>query len=86
MAASNFDDPPLDQVRIAELALERAKRLVEMGKDVFILLDSITRLARAYNMISGNSGRMMSGDFRPKPSILPKRLLGLPETSRKADL
>ncbi len=76
VAASNFDDPPLDQVRIAELALERAKRLVEMGKDVFILLDSITRLARAYNMISGNSGRMMSGGFSAEAIYPAKKAFG----------
>jgi len=63
VAASHFDEPPLEQVRIAELALERAKRLVELGKDVFVLLDSITRLARAYNMIAPDSGRTLSGGF-----------------------
>lgn len=76
VAASNFDDPPLEQVRIAELALERAKRLVEMGKDVFVLLDSITRLARAYNMISGNSGRMMSGGFSAEAIYPAKKAFG----------
>lgn len=76
VAASNFDDPPLEQVRIAELALERAKRLVEGGKDVFILLDSITRLARAYNMISGNSGRMMSGGFSAEAIYPAKKAFG----------
>lgn len=63
VAASHFDEPPLEQVRIAELALERAKRLVEMKKDVFVLLDSITRLARAYNMIAPDSGKTLSGGF-----------------------
>ena len=63
VAASHFDEPPLEPVRIAELALERAKRLVEMKKDVFILLDSITRLARAYNMIAPDSGKTLSGGF-----------------------
>ena len=76
VAASHFDDPPLQQVRIAELALERAKRLVEMGKDVFILLDSITRLARAYNMISGNNGRMMSGGFSADAIYPAKKAFG----------
>lgn len=76
VAASHFDEPPLEQVRIAELALERAKRLVEMGKDVFILLDSITRLARAYNMISGNSGRMMSGGFSAEAIYPAKKAFG----------
>ena len=63
VAASHFDEPPLEQVRIAELALERAKRLVELKKDVFVLLDSITRLARAYNMIAPDSGKTLSGGF-----------------------
>lgn len=76
VAASHFDDPPLQQVRIAEIALERAKRLVEMGKDVFILLDSITRLARAYNMISGNNGRMMSGGFSADAIYPAKKAFG----------
>ncbi len=76
VAASHFDEPPLEQVRIAELALERAKRLVELGKDVFILLDSITRLARAYNMISGNSGRMMSGGFSAEAIYPAKKAFG----------
>ncbi len=76
VAASHFDEPPLEQVRIAELALERAKRLVELGKDVFILLDSITRLARAYNMISGSSGRMMSGGFSAEAIYPAKKAFG----------
>ncbi|PWU22442.1 transcription termination factor Rho, partial [Candidatus Cerribacteria bacterium 'Amazon FNV 2010 28 9'] len=59
-AASNFDEPPEDQVRVGELAVERAKRLVELGHDVFILLDSITRLARAYNLAIPTSGRTLS--------------------------
>ncbi len=76
VAASHFDEPPLEQVRIAELALERAKRLVEMGKDVFILLDSITRLARAYNMITSGSGRMMSGGFSAEAIYPAKKAFG----------
>mgnify|MGYP001597913052 FL=1 len=76
VAASHFDEPPLEQVRIAELALERAKRLVEMGKDVFILLDSITRLARAYNLIGGNSGRMLSGGFSAEAIYPAKKAFG----------
>ncbi len=76
VAASHFDEPPLEQVRIAELALERAKRLVEMGKDVFILLDSITRLARAYNMIAGNSARMLSGGFSAEAIYPAKKAFG----------
>lgn len=76
VAASHFDEPPLEQVRIAELALERAKRLVEMGKDVFVLLDSITRLARAYNMIAGNSARMLSGGFSAEAIYPAKKAFG----------
>lgn len=76
VAASHFDEPPLEQVRIAELALERAKRLVEGGKDVFVLLDSITRLARAYNLIGGNSGRMLSGGFSAEAIYPAKKAFG----------
>lgn len=76
VAASHFDEPPLEQVRIAELALERAKRLVEMGKDVFVLLDSITRLARAYNLIAGNSARMLSGGFSAEAIYPAKKAFG----------
>ena len=76
VAASHFDEPPLEQVRIAELALERAKRLVESGKDVFVLLDSITRLARAYNLIGGNSGRMLSGGFSAEAIYPAKKAFG----------
>lgn len=76
VAASHFDEPPLEQVRIAELALERAKRLVEMKKDVFILLDSITRLARAYNLIGGQSSRMLSGGFSAEAIYPAKKAFG----------
>ncbi|MBI2008596.1 transcription termination factor Rho [Candidatus Amesbacteria bacterium] len=76
VAASHFDEPPLEQVRIAELALERAKRLVEMKKEVFILLDSITRLARAYNLIGGQSGRMLSGGFSAEAIYPAKKAFG----------
>ena len=73
---SNFDQPPIEQVRVAELALERAKRLVEMGEDVFVLLDSITRLARAYNLAKRGSGRTMSGGFDAAAIFPAKRFLG----------
>jgi transcription termination factor Rho len=76
VAASHFDEPPLEQVRIAELALERAKRLVELGRDVFVLLDSITRLARAYNMIGGQSSRMLSGGFSAEAIYPAKKAFG----------
>ncbi len=76
VAASNFDEPAEDQCRIAELALERAKRLVEIGQDVVILLDSITRLARAYNLSIPTSGRTLSGGFDPAALFPPKRFFG----------
>src|SRR3989344_2058610 len=76
VAASHFDEPPLEQVRIAELALERAKRQAEMGHDVFVLLDSITRLARAYNLIGGQSGRMLSGGFSAEAIYPAKKAFG----------
>ncbi len=74
--ASNFDEPPENQVRIAELALERAKSLVEDGADVMILMDSLTRLARAYNMVLPTSGRTLSGGFDPVALYPPKRFFG----------
>jgi transcription termination factor Rho len=76
VAASNFDEPPLDQTRIAELSLERAKRLVELGAEVVILMDSITRLARAYNLAIPTSGRTLSGGFDPAALYPPKRFFG----------
>ena len=76
VAASNFDEPPTEQTRIAELALERARRLVENGMDVVILLDSITRLARAYNLAIPTSGRTLSGGFDPAALYPPKRFFG----------
>lgn len=74
--ASNFDESPAEQTRIAEVALDRARRLVEMGKDVVILLDSITRLARAYNLVVNPSGRTLSGGFDPAALYPAKRFLG----------
>jgi len=74
--ASNFDEPPEQQANAAEVALERAKRLVEQGKDVFILLDSITRLARAYNLCIPTSGRTLTGGFDPAALWPPKKFLG----------
>ncbi|HEX7456579.1 MAG TPA: transcription termination factor Rho [Candidatus Nanoarchaeia archaeon] len=74
--SSNFDDPPEHQTRVAELSLERAKRLVEAGKDVFILLDSITRLGRAYNLALPPSGRTLTGGFDPAALYPPKRFFG----------
>lgn len=74
--ASNFDEPAEDQTRVAEITLERAKRLVEKGKDVVILLDSITRLARAYNLSVPPSGRTLTGGFDPAALYPPKRFFG----------
>jgi transcription termination factor Rho len=76
VAASNFDESSQDQCRVAELALERAKRMVENGKDVLILLDSITRLARAYNLAMPTSGRTLSGGFDPAALFPPKKFFG----------
>jgi transcription termination factor Rho len=74
--ASNFDEPAENQTRAAEIALERAKRLVEEGKDVIILLDSITRLGRAYNLVVPPSGRTLSGGFDPVALYPPKHFFG----------
>ncbi|KKS79203.1 MAG: Transcription termination factor Rho [Candidatus Beckwithbacteria bacterium GW2011_GWA2_43_10] len=76
VAASNFDEAAQHQTQMAELALERAKRLVEQGKDVVILLDSITRLARAYNLAIPTSGRTLSGGFDPAALYPPKKFFG----------
>lgn len=75
-AASNFDEKPEEQTKVAEMALERARRIVEMGGDVVILLDSITRLARAYNLAIPTSGRTLSGGFDPAALTPPKRFFG----------
>lgn len=74
--ASTFDQKPENHVRIAELVLQRAMRLVEGGKDVVILMDSITRLARAYNLIVPPSGRTLSGGLDPAAFYFPKRFFG----------
>ncbi|RJR25120.1 transcription termination factor Rho [Candidatus Microgenomates bacterium] len=74
--SSNFDEAPDEQTHIAELALERAKRLVEQGKDVLIVLDSITRLARAYNLAMPTSGRTLTGGFDPAALFPAKHFLG----------
>ena len=74
--ASTFDRPADDHTQIAELAMERAKRLVEEGKDVVVLLDSITRLARAYNLSAPASGRIMSGGVDSTALYPPKRFFG----------
>ena len=74
--ASTFDRPPSDHTAVAELAIERAKRIVEQGKDVVVLLDSITRLGRAYNNSSPASGRILSGGVDSNALYPPKRFLG----------
>ncbi len=74
--ASTFDDPVQQHVKVAEMALERAKRLVEIGRHVVILLDSITRLARAYNLVVPPSGRTLTGGIDPSAVQPPKRIFG----------
>ena len=74
--SSTFDEPVEDHTKVAEMALERAKRLVESGRDVTILLDSITRLARAYNLAVPPSGRTLSGGIDPVALYPPKRFFG----------
>ncbi len=76
VVSSTFDDLAQSHVRVAEMALERAKRLVESGKDVVIMLDSITRLARAYNLVVPPSGRTLTGGLDPSALYPPKRFFG----------
>lgn len=73
---STFDELPDHHVKVAEMVLERAKRVVEQGKDVVILLDSITRLARAYNLVIPSSGRTLSGGLDPAALHKPKKFFG----------
>jgi transcription termination factor Rho len=76
VVASTFDEPVTAHVRMAEIALDRAKRLVESGHDVVILMDSLTRLARAYNLVVNPSGRTLSGGLDPSALYPPKRFFG----------
>jgi transcription termination factor Rho len=76
VVAATFDDPVEEQTRVAEMALERAKRLVESGRHVMVLLDGITRLTRAYNLALPSSGRTLSGGIDPVAIHPPKRLFG----------
>jgi len=76
VVASTFDEPVTSHVRTAEITLERAKRLVEIGRDVVILMDSLTRLARAYNLVVNPSGRTLSGGMDPSALYPPKRFFG----------
>ncbi|MBQ7266268.1 MAG: transcription termination factor Rho [Firmicutes bacterium] len=73
---STFDEQPEHHRRVAEMVLERAKRLVEQGQDVMILLDSITRLSRAYNLLVPSSGRTLSGGLDPTALYMPKKFFG----------
>ena len=76
VVAATFDDPVDEQTRVAEMAIERAKRLVESGRHVMVLLDGITRLTRAYNLALPPSGRTLSGGIDPVALHPPKRLFG----------
>ena len=76
MFSSTFDEPVEDHTRVAELVLARSKRLVEAGKDVVILLDSLTRLTRAYNLAVPTSGRTLSGGIDPIALYPPKKFFG----------
>lgn len=76
VVSSTFDQPPENHIRVVELVLERAKRLVESGKDVVVLLDGITRLTRAYNLLSSSSGKTLSGGLDPAAIKGPKKFLG----------
>lgn len=76
VVASTFDEPPERHVQVAEMVIEKARRLVECGKDVVILLDSITRLARAYNTVQPHSGKILSGGVDANALHKPKRFFG----------
>lgn len=80
---STFDELPENHKRVSEMVIERAKRLVEHGKDVMILLDSITRLARAYNLTVQPSGRTLSGGLDPAALHMPKRFFGAARNMRE---
>ena len=80
---STFDELPEHHKRVAEMTIERAKRLVEQGEDVTILLDSITRLARAYNLVVPASGRTLSGGLDPAALHMPKRFFGAARNMRE---
>ncbi len=81
---STFDEQPEHHVKVAEMVLERAKRLTEQNKDVVILLDSITRLARAYNLVVPSSGKTLSGGFDPSALYKPKRFFGAARNTEDA--
>lgn len=81
---STFDEQPERHRKVSEMVIERAKRLVEHGQDVMILLDSITRLARAYNLTVAPSGRTLSGGLDPASLYMPKRFFGAARNTREA--
>ena len=81
---STFDEQPEHHVKVAEMVIERGKRLVEQNKDVVILLDSITRLARAYNLVVPSSGKTLSGGFDPNALHKPKRFFGAARNTEDA--
>jgi transcription termination factor Rho len=76
VVAATFDQPPAEHIAVAELAIERAKRLVEQGRDVVVLLDSLTRLGRAYNLAAPSHGRILTGGVDSTALTPPKRFLG----------
>ena len=76
VVASTFDEPPSRHVQVADMVIEKAKRLVEHKKDVVILLDSITRLARAYNTVIPSSGKVLTGGVDAHALERPKRFFG----------
>ncbi len=82
--ASSLDQDAANHIRVAQLAVQRCKRLAESGQDVFLLLDSVTRLARAFNKSVGDSGRTMTGGLDIWPSTFPKSCSQPPELSKKA--
>ena len=81
---STFDEQPEHHVKVAEMVIERAKRLTEQNKDVVVLLDSITRLARAYNLVVPSSGKTLSGGFDPSALHKPKRFFGAARNTEDA--
>jgi Transcription termination factor len=84
--SSTFDMPAKNHVKVAEMVIEKAKRRVELGKDVVILLDSITRLARAYNAVTPSSGKVLSGGVDANALHKPKRFFGAAEILKKAEV
>ena len=84
VVAATFDEPAVRHVQVAEMVIEKAKRLAESKRDVVILLDSITRLARAYNQVIPSSGKVLTGASTPTHSNGPSASSARPATSKKA--